>query len=215
MKKLLILLVASAILGGCSELPDDNITVNNSRVNTPTQAVPTQTNNGSSNTNEQPSNSGLVDQVAFDGAVRLKDLSYCEKIVNVDLKQQCIDTVNQDVPVTPAEVDCTKLTVIEEKEACLLAKQIEEQAKQQQLEQEKAIADGVVKRDQAVLAGDLSSCKDLTVFGQKVGCEANILTNKAIQQNDKTICSQASMPEAKEACEMDFNKSAAITAPSN
>lgn len=215
MNKIVILLATVAILSGCSSSPTETA------VQTPTPLGSIA--NPSTNPNYQATvpaeetsvSPSLVDQVAIDGAVRLNDPSYCEKISDANVKQQCLDALKPQEQVKPAEINCEKLSNEDEKEACFLEKQIAEQLKQQAIKEAKEVADGIVKRDQFVERKDLASCKSLTIFGQRMDCEINILVHLALEKSDKTICSQASIPEAKEACEINFDKSMVIKADGN
>jgi len=85
-----------------------------------------------STSQEQPQISE-TDQVAYNGALQLQDLTYCEKITSEDLKKQCVTNVNNKINEDEAirKLDptlCDKLEGDDAKSACKLQIDIAKQA---------------------------------------------------------------------------------------
>lgn len=201
MKKLLIFVSTLLVLSGCSTAqPTTTLTpVTTSTGTTTTTSAPTSgtiTTPVSSTSTASP-----VDQVAYNGALQLKDKSYCDKISDSALKQQCLDQFNQPAVSAPVVVDCATMSDSQQKEACLLKQQIDAQVVQKEIDKQTEIDSQYALEKQIVATGEVSKCKTLTLPDRVYDCEMNLLIPKAIAAKDLKICQQASTPEITKSCE--------------
>lgn len=204
MKKFLILTSTLLVLTGCTTLQPTTTPTSTQTDTTTTTTVPTPGNATTSVTPTSLTTSAIspVDQVAYDGALQLKDKSYCDKISDAVFKQQCLDQFNPaTVSTSPTTVDCSTISDSQQKDACVLKQQIDAQLAQNEQDKQKEIVDQLALEKQIIPTGDVSKCKTLTLPDRVYDCEMNILIPKAIDAKDLKVCQQASTPEIVKACE--------------
>lgn len=167
-----------------------------------------QTVTPSSNLTQNP-----ADSAAYEGAISLKDASFCDKISDQKYMQDCKDEIADQKIVDEAfaKLDAslceklsqnkTKFDFSSKRDACKIKIEVEQKRISQQQEQESTIEKTQNLKDQIIAGGDYTRCKELTDKNFSATCELQILSNKALQTNDKSWCSKASTEETKKQCE--------------
>lgn len=170
-----------------------------------------QNSTGTSGTEQKTNIISLADQSVFEGARRLKDPTFCDKIQDENFKKQCRDAVNDQTQLEEAvkKLDaglCEKISTKDGQDACKIQIEVIQKQKSQQVEEQKKIdqehtvAQGIVEK------GDYQQCKQLTVEGIVNDCEITILAKKAISTKDASWCDKASTDNNKQQCEDAFKK---------
>ena len=203
--KIIILGCAIAILtafSGCAEKPTQEVVTTQPQAQEPsiegeTQVAPSES--------EQEIILSEADSAAYDAALEVMDTSFCDKIDDAVIKGQCvIDVKDRGISKEALnEMDkniCSQLSTDDRKEACEI--QIEAEiaiGKKREEEVAKNQAENSLMAE-IIKSGNVSRCSEITDAGFFDGCEMSILTNKATEVGDVSICNQVSSPESREVC---------------
>ncbi len=156
------------------------------------------------------------DQAAYNAALQLNDASYCDKITITDYKNQCKTAVSdqmaeQEALQKPDASLCEKMSTKDLQDACKIKveAQIQQQqtAEQQKSQEQAQLASDQKMTGQIISSGDYSRCSELTIYGDQMDCETNILTQKALDNKDITWCDKATLADAKSSCQTTYQKS--------
>ena len=146
-----------------------------------------------------------ADMAAFQGAMQLKDSTFCDKIKDEVYKKNCKATLqdtqaNNDAQTKMDPTLCAKLSTPDFQEACKTNIEVAQKRSQQQMQ-----ANEVQTNDNQIITdanktGDLAKCKTIKEENIANTCEANILVQKAEKAKDKSVCNQASSEVIKKFC---------------
>lgn len=203
-----IMIIGLGIFAGCEEqpaAPETSVPITNSmpaQVETAnTQATPPPAMNVST-----PPIYSEADVAAYDGAIQLKDVSYCDKIKDATYLQTCKTDVTDQQKTSEALAKgdpalCGQLSTNDRQEACKTHLQIS--ADQQK--QGTAISDEIAKSNAIVAAGDYARCAaELSQKSIVDNCEMNILFNLALEKNDVSWCDKITDETTKTDCKTHF-----------
>ncbi len=151
---------------------------------------------------EPNTNISATDKAAFDGAVQLKDEEFCNKIIDKNYKMECV-TKLQDLQYLSEAISkldsqiCSKISNLDQQNACKISVEVG----QKEAEKSQAFSSEVEKGNQIVAGGDYSQCaKQLTNKTLISSCELNILSAKALETKDATLCNKISLPQDQVRC---------------
>lgn len=147
-----------------------------------------------------------ADNAAYSGALRLLDVSFCEKIGDEQLKEKCTTDVNDQKIVTEATKErdaslCDQVSTDDKKEACKTSVEVAVAQETAVARKQEALKAGQMKEDEIVASGDYTRCKELEEPSNVYDCEISILANKAVQEKDPSWCEKASREDIREQCE--------------
>ncbi len=161
---------------------------------------------------QQGSQISAADSAALQGAVQLKDLSFCDKLSTAELKDLCKKTINDAKIATEAltKTDasiCSQISNSDKAAACKIQIEVALKEKENAQNFQTDMQKDQQLSDQIVASGDVTRCKELKLPNGQKDCEYNILANKAIQTKNIGLCDQISDPSGKENCKNTFNVS--------
>jgi hypothetical protein len=144
----------------------------------------------------------MADQTAFQGAMQLKDVSFCDKISDAEYKQKCLTTL-QDNKISAEAIEkkdsslCEKISFKDGVETCKMQLDIEKKAlaKQEEAQKQQQLAVEISN------TGDITACQKITDSNIQASCELNIITNKAVAAKDLKICKQGTTEKIISICE--------------
>ena len=154
-----------------------------------------------------------ADIAAYNGAMQLKDVTFCDKMKDETYKKICKTDVTDQIALDEAlnKVDatlCVKLSTKDGQEACKIQVEAANKEAQVKIEQQKITETQESMAIQTVSSGDISKCKQLEAV-YVANCELNILLNEAYKANDPKICEQASDSATVEKCKNSYEKAIA------
>lgn len=146
-----------------------------------------------------------ADMAAYNGAMELKDISYCEKIKDETYKTECKTTLSDQLALSSAleKTDatlCAKLSTADKQEACRTNIAVRIQAQSQETQFLNSIAESNKKAQEITDSGDYTKCKELPDPNAVSDCEYNILVNKALADKDISWCTKISSKDTIETC---------------
>lgn len=186
--KILLISILTIFLTGCQE---DSVPNTQPQSNTPNQEALSET-----------------DQAFYAGALRLNDREMCNKIINKEASNLCLEEIqNREIIDSAVEnldtQECDKIENEDTRTACKTMIEVENKLEEQNIEEIKIRAEQTEKAQEISDANDHTRCKELHPDFVR-DCEVNILANNAIQNNDITECDKAS-PENVETCKLIAN----------
>lgn len=197
MKIKLLIICCTLLLMGCS---NENLADQKTVTQTPTE----------NNASIAIENYSLADQAAFQASLDTKDISFCDRIENIGLKEQCKtdvnDQINYDKAVRAHDASlCKNLNNADKQKAC----EIDIEAYHKQLESQKA-ADEKNKLmyeelSRFVNEGNIEQCKTLLEENLVKSCEYTIAATEAVNKKDPNICSKITDEQTEKEC-MDMVK---------
>lgn len=146
-----------------------------------------------------------ADLAAYQGAVQLKDVSYCDKIAIETIKKECQTAVADEIALADAiaKLDptlCSKLSTQDQQEACKTQVEVITTEKKQS-ESQQANQNEIVNQYETITkAGDYTKCKTINDTSYSMTCELTILTNMALIAKDPSICDKASSQAVTDEC---------------
>ena len=152
-----------------------------------------------------------ADQAAYEGAQRLKDSSFCDKISDESYKKTCKNTIVDQMVLEEATTKmdtglCAKLSSADQQKACTIRIQVLLKEQENSKKQEEERKNAGTLRDQLVKAGDYKRCQELKIEGYVNECEIVILSQKAIAAKDISWCDKTKTKNNQEQCKIIFNK---------
>lgn len=159
---------------------------------------------GSQQVDTKPAPS-LADQTAYEGALRLNDVTYCDKIEVETVKSQCkIDLSDAATLKSATEKNdaslCKNISTEDKQKACQVSIEISQQELSEKNQREEATKSEYDLLNKTVAAGDYTQCAAFKDQNFISACEENILTNKALSSKDASWCEKIDNKEAKERC---------------
>ncbi len=156
-------------------------------------------------TPENTQDTELADQVAFDGARQLRDVTFCQKIVNAELKQSCVTLLN-DTATQQAAVDsmnptlCDKLSTKALQNGCRMRLEVEGKNSeiQNKFAEETKLWDAMNEKK------DFSKCESLTYEPYKKDCIFVRTRNDAIAKKNPIICKELKDGDSISECEKQY-----------
>lgn len=166
--------------------------------------------NSVQSSSQQGSQISAADTAAFNGAVQLKDLSFCDKLSTADLKALCKNTINDAKIAADALIKtdaslCSQISNSDKAAACKIQVEVALKEKENAQNFQTDMQKEQQLSDQIVASGDVTRCKELKLPNGQKDCEYNILANKAIQNKNIGLCDQITDPTGKENCKTNFN----------
>lgn len=150
-----------------------------------------------------------ADAALINSALRLNDAQYCNEITDEEVRQNCLTRLEdkQVMAEAVANLDasrCDALSSEDSRTACEIEVETEMNVQtEREGEQQMQVSDDA--RMEAILeSGDHTRCQELQLENSILDCELNILTNKAVQENNIAICDQASTENAQTICRENF-----------
>lgn len=152
-----------------------------------------------------------ADSAAYSGAMQLMDETYCDKISDADYKSACktelSDTKSLNEALAALDYGlCDKLSTDDKKEACKISVQVLLDEQKQEEERLQNDAEQQELAQSIVDSKDHTRCKELDDSNQRIGCELNIILNRAFAENDIAICDLMSTEEGKSSCVANFKE---------
>lgn len=146
-----------------------------------------------------------TDTAAYQGALTLKDASYCDKISDQQYKQQCQTELSDNAAMAAAlsksdQSECAKLSTKDKQDACKIQVEVALKGQQQSQETQAKLDSIVANLNTIVASGDYTKCKTLDSATFQDNCEYNILVNKALEAKDPTICDKIANKNSIVAC---------------
>lgn len=174
----------------------------------------TNQNNSNPNTGKQPSTQETLslpktrseaDIAAFQGAQKLKDPAFCDKISDQEFIQECKTELSDSTALAEAinkmdNSECEKLSSADKKAACKIQVEVtktEMQSLQQSQEKSRSAYSDLNK---IIATGDYTQCKNIDSENLRDDCEYNILVNKALETKDISNCDKITNSESKTRC---------------
>jgi len=162
-------------------------------------------------TNEIADN--FLDDQIFSSAVGTFNKERCGEIINNQRKTECIQVIEDTLKSREAydKLDKSMCEAVENeryKENCITTiemelKRIEEDnLKIQKLEEEQNKVGEIL--GEAISTKDLKKCEEIKDEGQKYSCRYSIISQKASEANDATICDEIGSPNFIELCKSAF-----------
>jgi hypothetical protein len=152
-----------------------------------------------------PSKYSLADTTAYQGALQLKDPTFCNNITEEAYKNACkaevADQTRFESAIKALDKNlCSQVANKDKQAACkiqidILLKNKENQTKQ--IEQNDAL---YKQFNDIVKSGDVAACKQLKDENLFKSCEFNILANKALTAKDESFCLKISDPAGQTEC---------------
>lgn len=138
---------------------------------------------------------GAADQAAFEGALKLNDPSYCEKLSTDENKVQCRNALQNKALLNEAlatldPASCDKISTQDLRDACKIQIEVEQKFIAQSQEKQNLFQSEYQIRDQAYTKLDLSMCNQITTSGIKIECRVNVITEKARQEENPALCEE-------------------------
>lgn len=166
---------------------------------------PTNTHSAPTTSQAANTNHALTDQAAYDGALKLEDSTFCTKIEERKVRENCVKEVNDQKLLQQALAKsdsslCQKMSTSDAKKACEI--RIEVLIKEQKANADKklAIQNTYDQYNKIVEKGDYIQCKNLEDEKFRVSCETSILASKAANTKDQTWCDKISTKDGQEEC---------------
>lgn len=152
-----------------------------------------------------------ADLAAYNGAMKLEDQSYCEKITNEGYRQKCISDLANRLLLSTALANkdaalCEKMSDADQQQACRTQVEVKLQSEEQEQQKLEAISirEGAMKA--ALDDNDLSACARLDNQNARTDCELNILINLAQSSQSADPCSRASSDGLRQTCEAEYRQ---------
>ncbi|GEM_PF-4011830 len=125
----------------------------------------------------------LADQAAYQGAVELKDVSYCKRIQDKQYKKTCAMDVQDRIALAAAVSKsdsslCAKLGLKVNQEACRITIEVQQQQAQLKTRKNAEIKAMYDQLNSIVESRDANHCKDLQDANLAQTCEQTIAANK-------------------------------------
>ncbi len=154
-----------------------------------------------------------ADTAAYQGALQLKDVSFCEKILDGEYKNMCVTDINdkkilEQALETMDAVLCDNLSTEDKTLACVIKVDVLKAEQKRAVELLQKDTEQSALSQSIVTAGDHTRCTELADPNQREACEMNILLNKAFAESDITYCDKMSTDEGKSACRSNYDESA-------
>ncbi len=152
-----------------------------------------------------------ADSSNYLAAVTAKDAQICDQIENSEYIQLCKDAVNNEILMNRAleELDpqlCEQLKAVEDEvEACKAKVEAAGNVADAKEKELAALRTQMSLSDEIVEEEDVTRCAELGEEYVK-SCELDILLNKAFEENDITLCQQASSADTVTLCETKFRE---------
>ena len=191
-KTFFIIAFTSLVLVGCQSQSNQSSALTSNSVNTQTDFQTQQV-------------VSLADQANYDAAFSLANISYCDKIEQEILSEQCKIEFNDSVQLEKALIQknqafCEELSTEDKKEACKIRLEVMAKEAQTQETQKKELEEDQKAMAKLLVNKDFASCKNLKLESSRYDCEMNILSNESLQKKDPTWCDKASIKEVQNNC---------------
>lgn len=166
--------------------------------------------------NEQPTEVNadtILDNQIFTEAVGSGDIVKCDKILDKTKKEECKNVLESDSLTAKAiaELDkssCKKIEMERYRDYCeeiVDAKSAEKEEGEKAAEKAKEQEALRVKTEQeAQDKGNASICEQIETKADMYSCKYNVISNKAIDENDPTLCENIEELSLVEACKLLF-----------
>lgn len=153
----------------------------------------------------QATNHQLTDQAAYDGALKLQNTTFCDKIEEQVIRERCVREVNDQklLQQALAKTDsslCQKMSTPDAQKACGIRIEVLLTEQKANADKQQAIQNIYDQYNKIVEKGDYIECKNLEDEKFRIACESSILTSKASNTKDQTWCDKISKKEAQEEC---------------
>jgi proteasome lid subunit RPN8/RPN11 len=151
----------------------------------------------------------ILDNQIYEQAVGSNDLETCDRILGETKKEECKDVVNAAVLTQKAleEMDddvCDGIKLDRYKENCEALIADEENRLELAEKEAKASEEMLAIEQEAVDKGDYKICDKIEDQNKVYICRFNVIANKAISANDKTLCKEIGEENLIKECEKSF-----------
>lgn len=151
----------------------------------------------------------LLDNQLYTEASEQNSLEKCKLISDEAKAEECEKVVNANLISIKAVKErnsklCKSINLERYKEACNL--RVKEQIAQdeEQKREQQRVNEMTQKSQEIHDSGDVTRCKELEDKNFQEVCELNILVNKALEENNKASCNEASTKELQKRCVDNF-----------
>jgi hypothetical protein len=209
-----VFLGALTLLGACTPAATPQIG-NEQTVQSTVSAVNNQTAAATAKPTEATPPPALTasqaDLAAYNGAMKLDDQSYCEKIADEDYRGQCVSDLSNRLLLKTALENkdaalCEKMSNTDQQQACRTQVEVKLQSKEMEQQKLEAISVQESAMKAALDSSDLSACTKLDNQNARTDCELNILINLAQSSQSAEPCSRASSEGLRQACEEEYRQ---------
>jgi hypothetical protein len=152
-----------------------------------------------------------ADKAAYQAAMRLNDIKYCDQIKDENYKKLCQDDFNNLLILGDAlsKLDaaiCEKISTTDKRQSCKTQVEMLTKEKETDKKNREETAKNQDLMDTLTASGEYGRCTELQNQNSVRDCEYNILVNKAIQEKEISWCDKASLAEVKVLCREDAAK---------
>jgi len=150
----------------------------------------------------------VLDQQLFQSAVDKRDNNLCNKIIDKNLKQECIGTVDslQLMSLANSKLDnayCNKIKLERYKDACVAQVESKRSEIDKKSEEEAAlkqtIEDTFNIESEAINKEDYTLCDQIKT-DEKLSCKSNVITSIAGKTKDFGLCEKIGEKNRIESC---------------